>query len=51
MPADSPEPVSVEQQALKAIHYLSSEEQRKVLDYIVSLINLEKVKNDERSST
>ena len=51
MSTDSSEHSSVEQQALKAVRYLSPEEQRKVLAYISSLINLEKVKNDERSST
>jgi hypothetical protein len=51
MPADSPENISVEQQALKAIAYLNPEEQRKVLAYIMSLINLEKTKNDKSSAT
>lgn len=51
MPADLSEHNPVEQQALKAVQYLSTEDQRKVLEYIASLINLETVKNDERSST
>lgn len=50
MPADSKEKSNLEQQALRAISFLSAEEQKKVLEYILSLINLQKVKNDERSS-
>jgi hypothetical protein len=49
MPADSTDK-AVEQQALNALSYLSPEEQRHVLEYINSIINLDKTKNDQGSS-
>ena len=51
MPDSSIDDDPVERQALKALHYLSAEDKQKVLEYIASLVNLETVKNDERSST
>jgi hypothetical protein len=51
MPADSPEQNSVEQQALKALNYLSEEDKSKVLKYIESLVHLEISQNDETSAT
>lgn len=40
----------VEQQAANALGYLSDRDKEKVLKYIESLLNLEKIKNDEASS-
>jgi len=51
MPASSTEKLSVEQQALAALSHLNDEDKAKVLEYIGSLITLEKVKNDQASAT
>jgi hypothetical protein len=51
MPADSQTSDSIEQQALNAIAHLPPEDKKKILEYIHSIINLEKVKNDQGSST
>jgi hypothetical protein len=51
MPADSIEQNTVEQQALHALAHLSDKDKASVLSYIESLVTLEKVKNDQRSST
>ena len=51
MPADQPEQPSVEQQALNALNFLNDTDKHKVLEYISSLVTLEKVKDDQRSST
>jgi hypothetical protein len=48
MPADSTIK-TVEQQAIDALSYLNPEEQTNVLSYINSLINLDSVKDDQRS--
>jgi hypothetical protein len=50
MPAASSEQNSVEQQALHALNYLNHEDQQKVLEYISSLVALEKVNNDQGST-
>jgi hypothetical protein len=42
---------AVEQQAVKALAHLDDENKRKVLEYIISLINLKDVKNDQTSAT
>jgi hypothetical protein len=44
----SPE-ISVEQQAISALNYLDDQNKQKVLEYIDSLINLDKANNDKRS--
>lgn len=49
MPADSPDQLSVEQQALLALNYLSEEDKSKVLRYIESLVHLENTQNDKTS--
>lgn len=49
MPDVSPE-LSVEQQAVNALGYLDDKSKQKVLEYIDSLITLDKVNNDERNS-
>jgi hypothetical protein len=41
----------VEQQAANALSHLSDRDKEKVLKYIESLLNLDKIKNDEASST
>lgn len=51
MPADSSEQHTVEQQAVNALAYLNDKDKHQVLQYIDSLILLETVKNDQRSST
>jgi hypothetical protein len=51
MPAESPDDISVEQQAIKALSYLNEDEKSKVLEYIDSLITLHEVHNDQRSAT
>jgi len=50
MPAASSDQSAVEQQAMAALNYLSPKDKTKVLEYIASLITLEKVKNDQRSA-
>jgi hypothetical protein len=50
MPADSTENITAEQQAIKSLNYLSPDDKSKVLEYIASLIALEKVKNDQTST-
>jgi hypothetical protein len=49
MPDTSPE-ISVEQQAINALNYLDDQDKQKVLEYIDSLINLDKANNDKRSN-
>jgi hypothetical protein len=49
MPADSTQD-AVEQQAVHAMNYLSTEDKKKVLEYIDSLITLDKTTNDQRST-
>jgi hypothetical protein len=48
MPADS-DNNAIEQQAVHAMNYLSPEDKKKVLEYINSLITLDKATNDQRS--
>lgn len=50
MPADLSENNSAEQQAIKALDYLNTEDKSKVLEYIANLVALEKVKNDQAST-
>ena len=50
MPADSPDQISIEQQALDALDYLSDEDKSKVLKYIESLIQLQSPSNDKTSA-
>jgi len=51
MPADSETLKAVERQAITALAYLSQSDKHKVLQYIDSLMLLEKVQNDQRSTT
>ena len=50
MPAEQLEQPSVDQQALKALKFLSDADKHKVLEYIASLVTLEKIKDDQTSS-
>jgi len=51
MAATSAKKSLVEEQALQALQHLSQEDKSKVIEYIDSLITLEKVKNDQTSTT
>lgn len=51
MPADSEAHKAIERQAIDALAYLSPADKHKVLQYIDSLMLLEKVQNDQRSTT
>jgi len=51
MHVDSTAKNTVEEQALQALRYLSDDDQAAVLKYIDSLVTLEKVKNDQGSTT
>jgi hypothetical protein len=51
MPADPVFKNTVEEQALQALSHLSDKDQAEVLKYIESLVTLEKVKNDQGSTT
>jgi hypothetical protein len=50
MPAAPLENISVEQQALNALNYLSEEDKSKVLKYIESLVQIEAPSNDQTSA-
>jgi hypothetical protein len=50
MPVDQLEQSSIDQQALNALKFLSDSDKHKVLEYIASLVTLEKVKDDQTSS-
>jgi hypothetical protein len=50
MPAAVVENEAIQQQAIKALAYLSDEDKLKVLEYIDSLVNLHKIHNDQGSS-
>jgi hypothetical protein len=50
MPAAPLETVSIEQQALNALDYLSEEDKSKVLKYIESLIQIDAPSNDKTSA-
>lgn len=50
MPADpAEEKISVAQQAINSLQYLDAEDQQKVLEYIVSLIQLSEINHDQAS--
>ena len=51
MPDAPTQKKDVEQQALAALGFLNDEDKSKVLEYIASLIKLEKVKNDQASTS
>ena len=51
MPAVPEEKKNIEQQALAALGFLNEEDKSKVLEYIASLVKLEKVKNDQTSTS